>query len=149
MAEGYSPNPKAFFLKQTIGNACGTIGLIHAVANNTETLSLGNSAINGVIDLIGEGFLKEYIDVCRDLTPAERGNKLENSKEISVVHDVVAHEGQTEVSHSLTHTHTHTHSLAHSLTHSYTHTSTITHTQHISYAASPFTPSDSLSGAEC
>ena len=30
-----------YFMKQTISNACGTIGLLHALANNLETLKLG------------------------------------------------------------------------------------------------------------
>lgn len=30
-----------YFMKQTIGNACGTIGLIHAVANNQAHLEFG------------------------------------------------------------------------------------------------------------
>lgn len=30
-----------YFIKQTIGNACGTIGLIHAVANNKAQLEFG------------------------------------------------------------------------------------------------------------
>uniref|UniRef100_A0A8C5QCA3 Ubiquitin carboxyl-terminal hydrolase n=1 Tax=Leptobrachium leishanense TaxID=445787 RepID=A0A8C5QCA3_9ANUR len=33
-------NPKVYFLKQTIGNSCGMIGLIHAVANNRDKLTL-------------------------------------------------------------------------------------------------------------
>jgi len=28
-------------MKQTIGNACGTIGVLHALANNTSTVSIG------------------------------------------------------------------------------------------------------------
>lgn len=32
---------KVYFLKQTVSNSCGTIGLIHAVANNKDKLKLG------------------------------------------------------------------------------------------------------------
>lgn len=34
-------SPDVYFIKQTIGNACGTIGLIHAVANNQAHLEFG------------------------------------------------------------------------------------------------------------
>lgn len=34
-------SPDVYFIKQTIGNACGTIGLIHAVANNQGHLEFG------------------------------------------------------------------------------------------------------------
>lgn len=34
-------SPDVYFIKQTIGNACGTIGLIHAVANNQKHLDFG------------------------------------------------------------------------------------------------------------
>jgi len=34
-------SPDVYFIKQTIGNACGTIGLIHAVANNQDRLEFG------------------------------------------------------------------------------------------------------------
>ena len=29
-----------YFTKQTIGNACGTVGLIHALLNNTDRIDL-------------------------------------------------------------------------------------------------------------
>lgn len=34
-------SPDVYFIKQTIGNACGTIGLIHALANNQAHLEFG------------------------------------------------------------------------------------------------------------
>ena len=30
-----------YFMKQTIGNACGTIAIIHSIANNTDVLEFG------------------------------------------------------------------------------------------------------------
>lgn len=32
-----------YFMKQTIGNACGTIGALHAIANNQDKLSIGKA----------------------------------------------------------------------------------------------------------
>lgn len=30
-----------YFMKQTIGNACGTVAMIHSIANNTDVLQFG------------------------------------------------------------------------------------------------------------
>lgn len=30
-----------YFIKQTIGNSCGTVGLLHAVANNKDKMEFG------------------------------------------------------------------------------------------------------------
>lgn len=40
-AQGQEVSSEVYFMKQTIGNACGTIGLIHAVANNQTHLEFG------------------------------------------------------------------------------------------------------------
>lgn len=39
-------SPDVYFIKQTIGNACGTIGLIHAVANNKAHLDFGELSLH-------------------------------------------------------------------------------------------------------
>ena len=33
---------KVYFTKQTVGNACGTVGVIHAIGNATSQIKLGN-----------------------------------------------------------------------------------------------------------
>jgi hypothetical protein len=33
---------KVYFTKQTVSNACGTVGVIHAVGNATSQIKLGN-----------------------------------------------------------------------------------------------------------
>lgn len=38
-------SPDVYFIKQSIGNACGTIGLIHVVANNQKRLEFGENSI--------------------------------------------------------------------------------------------------------
>lgn len=41
---------KVYFLKQTVSNSCGTIGLIHAVANNKDKLKLGEYECSEVLE---------------------------------------------------------------------------------------------------
>ena len=33
---------KVYFTKQTVGNACGTVGVIHAIGNAASSIKLGN-----------------------------------------------------------------------------------------------------------
>eukprot|EP01137_Pigoraptor_chileana_P024080 Opistho-2@91456 len=75
--------PSVYFMTQTIENACGTIGIIHSIANNSNNIPLG-------------GFLKEFVASTKSMTPAQRGAHLEGAKEISVAHHESASEGQTE-----------------------------------------------------
>lgn len=37
------PSKKVYFLKQTVGNACGTIGILHAIGNATSKINIGKS----------------------------------------------------------------------------------------------------------
>ena len=39
-AKGVDVDPSIFYLKQTIGNACGTIGVLHAVGNNLRAANI-------------------------------------------------------------------------------------------------------------
>ncbi|NXH50103.1 UCHL1 hydrolase, partial [Dicaeum eximium] len=60
---------KVYFLKQTVSNSCGTIGLIHAVANNKDKLKLEEGSA-----------LKKFLDETADLSPEERAKHLANNK---------------------------------------------------------------------
>nr|CAD7406823.1 unnamed protein product [Timema cristinae] len=76
---------KVYFLKQVISNACGTIALIHSVANNTDKIQLG------------DGHLKQFIDDTVQMNPEERGEYLlSKAGGIITAHKEVALEGQTE-----------------------------------------------------
>lgn len=74
-----------YFIKQTIGNACGTIGLIHAVANNMEHL-----------EFEPDSSLKKFLQQTIKMTPEERATFLEKDESIRVTHESSAQEGQTE-----------------------------------------------------
>ncbi|XP_054721968.1 ubiquitin carboxyl-terminal hydrolase isozyme L3-like [Uloborus diversus] len=74
-----------FFMKQTIGNACGTVALIHSVANNLQNICLEP-------DSPLEKFLKETVQ----LGPDEKAEYLEKNMDIGAAHEASAQEGQTE-----------------------------------------------------
>ena len=70
---------KVWFTAQRIGNACGTIGILHALANistsDTECIKKGS-------------WLDRFYASCpRSLSPADKAAVLENDKEIETMHD--------------------------------------------------------------
>ncbi|KAJ3104165.1 ATP-binding cassette sub- A member 1 [Phlyctochytrium bullatum] len=77
-------SPSVYFLRQTISNACGTIGILHSLANNTGRLTLSPT-----------GVLKRILDRGASKTPEERGADLEGNEELARLHDESSHEGQT------------------------------------------------------
>lgn len=78
-------DPKVYFMFQTIRNACGTVALIHAVANCADQL-----------DLRPDSIIKKFIDDTKSLSPKERAEFLETCNEISSAHESSAEQGQTE-----------------------------------------------------
>ena len=81
--KGQTVSKDVFFMRQTIGNACGTIGILHALFNNQEALQLS------------EGPLKSILDRMKTATPEERADLLESDPEIAKCHHSSSLEGQT------------------------------------------------------
>ncbi|KAF7356731.1 Ubiquitin carboxyl-terminal hydrolase [Mycena venus] len=77
-------DPTIFWIKQTISNACGTMGLIHAIANSDATLEPGSP-------------LAKFIDQCQDKTPEERAKLLETTPLFADIHAQAATSGQSAV----------------------------------------------------
>ncbi|XP_078077716.1 ubiquitin carboxyl-terminal hydrolase isozyme L3 isoform X1 [Mustelus asterias] len=84
-AEGQKVAPQVYFMKQTISNACGTIGLIHALANNRDKLEFETNSV-----------MRKFLDNSTPLSPEEKAKYLENDESIRVTHEFSAQEGQTE-----------------------------------------------------
>ncbi|KAL7123511.1 hypothetical protein ACP275_01G109400 [Erythranthe tilingii] len=78
---------EVYFMKQTVGNACGTIGLLHAVGNITSE-----------INLVDGSYLDNFFKSTAKMNPSERATFLENDREMEVAHSVAATAGETEAS---------------------------------------------------
>ena len=62
-------------MQQRVGQVCGTIAVLHALGNNTETLGIEPTSIMG-----------KFIDRCKDMNPEERGKALALDEDIKRVH---------------------------------------------------------------
>jgi len=82
-ASGQEISSDVVFYKQTISNACGTIGLLHSLANNVDAIH------------IEEGPLKRLLEKTKNLTSDERAEILENDTELAEIHQTHARSGQT------------------------------------------------------
>ncbi|KAK6783053.1 hypothetical protein RDI58_020849 [Solanum bulbocastanum] len=80
------PTSTIYFMKQTVGNACGTIGLLHAIGNITSEIKLDEGS-----------FLDKFFKSTACMDPMERASFLESDREIEVAHSVAATAGDTEV----------------------------------------------------
>jgi len=83
--EGQDVPKDVFYMTQTIGNACGTIGLFHAIANNLDKVKLEKDSM-----------LANFIDKTKDLSPPEKCEILEGMDDIADQHQAAAAEGSTD-----------------------------------------------------
>jgi ubiquitin carboxyl-terminal hydrolase L3 len=77
---------KLYYMKQTVSNACGTVALLHCVANARST---------GRLALLPDSPLERFLSATAGLTPEQRAHRLETDEAIVRVHDAAAREGQT------------------------------------------------------
>jgi len=75
-------NPNVFFMKQTIENACGTVGLLHALGNSKATYKKDSA-------------LEKFMKKAKGKSPEEIAQLLETNEDICEIHASVAQEGQT------------------------------------------------------
>ncbi|GLC50969.1 hypothetical protein PLESTB_000452000 [Pleodorina starrii] len=87
-AKGVTIDPELFYMKQTIGNACGTIAVLHSIGNNLNTLAPADGS-----------FLKEFFGSTSGMSAAEAGKYLEDPPQgapsIEAAHQEAAAEGDT------------------------------------------------------
>jgi len=88
--KGQKVSEKVWYIKQTVGNACGTIGLLHAIGNNQNK-----------VQLVEGKFFKNFFGRTATQTPAARAEALEADTEIEVAHQHTAAEAKSKVDHKI------------------------------------------------
>ncbi|PKA50285.1 ubiquitin carboxyl-terminal hydrolase L3 [Apostasia shenzhenica] len=74
-----------YFLKQTVGNACGTIGILHAIGN-----------LRSRIKLVEGSYFDRFYKSTANMDPFERAEFLKKDREMEDAHSVAASAGDTE-----------------------------------------------------
>ncbi|CAL1600910.1 unnamed protein product [Knipowitschia caucasica] len=82
-ADKVDAGSKVYFLKQTVGNSCGTIALLHSVANNKEQMTFND-------DSALRAFLEKTVDMSAD----DRAKEFESNAAIKEAHNDVAAQGE-------------------------------------------------------
>ncbi|CAM9489076.1 unnamed protein product [Discosporangium mesarthrocarpum] len=87
LASGQAVKDKVYFMKQTVGNACGTVGLLHCTLN---------ASISHGIELAKDSFLQRFLGKTRGMSADQMARALHDEEELEVVHEEAAQEGQSE-----------------------------------------------------
>lgn len=82
---GQIVSSNVYFMKQTVGNACGTVGILHAIGNARSQL-----------DIKPDSYLDRLYQRTSAMTPEAIATDLEADTEIEAVHTCAADEGQSE-----------------------------------------------------
>eukprot|EP00478_Filoreta_tenera_P001867 GABV01001908.1.p2 GENE.GABV01001908.1~~GABV01001908.1.p2 ORF type:complete len:216 (-),score=115.10 GABV01001908.1:11-658(-) len=83
--DGQTVSDKVYFTKQTVGNACGTVGLIHLILNNPA------------VKLDEDKFFAKFKKETANMNPDERAKALEDNRDIEEEHQVVAAAGESKI----------------------------------------------------
>eukprot|EP00744_Colponema_vietnamica_P000779 GILI01001355.1.p1 GENE.GILI01001355.1~~GILI01001355.1.p1 ORF type:complete len:308 (+),score=103.67 GILI01001355.1:105-926(+) len=84
--EGQLVSENVYFMKQTVANACGTVGILHAVMNVTDRVTFAE-----------DSFLSRFLARTRALDSDGRADALQKDDEIEDAHESAVQEGQSEV----------------------------------------------------
>eukprot|EP00300_Choanocystis_sp_HF-7_P041911 c8688_g1_i2.p2 GENE.c8688_g1_i2~~c8688_g1_i2.p2 ORF type:complete len:223 (+),score=42.61 c8688_g1_i2:49-717(+) len=81
----YSGDKKPWYMTQTddLGNACGTIAMVHAMANHLDAIP------------VGPGALRDFVAAAEPLGKDERGTAFDANEPVRTLHNACAAEGQT------------------------------------------------------
>ena len=72
-SDGNGSGEGVFYIKQKIGNACGTIALLHAIANNDDLIALRE-----------DSFLSNFVRECKSMSPDEKADYLDEKADFGL-----------------------------------------------------------------
>jgi ubiquitin carboxyl-terminal hydrolase L3 len=81
-SDGQTVSENVYYMKQTVGNACGTVGILHSLLNAKNT-----------IEFEPDSYLANFNNDTKTMNPNERAVFLENDEEIENTHGDAANEG--------------------------------------------------------
>ncbi|KAJ7577024.1 hypothetical protein C8J56DRAFT_837044 [Mycena floridula] len=84
--QGQGASDPILFIKQTIGNACGTMAILHSLFNGRARSHI-----------LPESVLDRLLRTLEPLGPSERSRILEESSELEQMHSQAAQQGDSEV----------------------------------------------------
>ena len=84
--EGQVVSEKLKYIKQTIGNACGTIGILHALSNCDKAL-LGTTT--------NTCYMEKFLSETKGMDPDQIAKYLDEDEDLESTHVAAANEGQT------------------------------------------------------
>ncbi len=94
--EGQSLSTSTYFVKQLVPNACGTIAVVHAIANNMSRIQLDSTFSRlRALTFPEEKALFKFITSTQDKSPLERGELLGYDEGIAKAHEDSSKKGQT------------------------------------------------------
>lgn len=85
MGDASQANGQLYYMKQTISNACGTVGILHALANNIDCLG----------PITPGSFLEQFLAATKDMTPEQRAQFLEKDETLDAAQATAAQSGQS------------------------------------------------------
>jgi len=93
-----------YFLKQTVGNACGSIAVIHSIANNLEKFQLDcillikfSYEIFYLSIFLVHKPLAQFLETTKLMTPEQRAEHLKHAMDMAAANDAIAEEGESRV----------------------------------------------------
>ena len=83
------------WFRQTIGNACGTMGVIHSVFNGEVASQLGMLSFEPLLTVEPKSPFADILEKAKKMNTADRASLLENSSELEAAHTSFSQQGQS------------------------------------------------------